>query len=428
MNKYIFKLAQQHENTTLLNHIIKNNYMFFSKHMQRDLDENTSILDLFKLCNYTDKNMICNYYILFTYPIHNTKAKKKYNYNYNYDSNSGSDFDFEYEKEEKKNKMSNIDEQLDFEYKEKNKMNDSEKQKQLMYQAEELLSYLIENKYNPSTYQMFWLLFNNINTNKTEKIIQSFNFNIFNNANELITVARNGPSFLKTYLPNYLPIEMIIFLIGNKIIFPDNLILQIFDNILYKDAELYIKLLYNNGYKITIDHICMFLTKNIYISDLNQYDININEDYNKKKIYDTMINTKLHLYVNDLEPSIKTLRLLCSRKTALTELKNMIKIIKPDVECLKLIILHNPLSTIKYVVEKCKIEPTMECLKDAIHHGVSNKILIYLVDKLVVDETISEMIKNDDDVDDDKTIVIQKPAIKISKKKTAPNFHYGGCD
>jgi hypothetical protein len=229
-----------------------------------------------------------------------------------------------------------------------------------------------------------------INILQTNKIMLTENI--------LITI------FKKTSMIN----ECLEKIINDKIIITGDVISAILNNIAIGDDKFNkcINILTMNGYNINIDHVCILINKNIKIIDLDQYGIDVNHPDNFKKIYDSMLLSQHHLYIDDLPPTIELLQLLCTTYIDTAKFKKMVGSVKPDWKCLaNALDSKNSAATIRFLVEKCKIKPTVECLRSAINAKVQKKMLLYLADKSV--EEIQE-------IPEDNTV--KKPVKKPTKK------------
>lgn len=133
----------------------------------------------------------------------------------------------------------------------------------------------------------------------------------------------------------------------------------------------------NYGYYLDNGDIVKFFENGIIIEKINH--INFNNE-TKRKFLDLCVKKNNYPYfINDKYPPPDILCLYeeCKKKTNLNTIKKICEeIIEPNIECLKIACsLDNNMSVLKYFIDKKKIVPNIECIKNSIKNEINNDLL-----------------------------------------------------
>jgi hypothetical protein len=151
----------------------------------------------------------------------------------------------------------------------------------------------------------------------------------------------------------------------------------------------FVMLLINFGYKFTIDDVIMMLKKNLIITNIDDYEFNLN---NKDLINVTIkmdynpYNIKL-IYTDDL------LEEKCNKRLNISDINNILKEnkdLKLNDKCLENLCKSSDLMTVKAVINKYNLKPNMKCVKNAIDSGWG-KLGIIKIFNMAYDDYLKEL-------------------------------------
>lgn len=294
-------------------------------------------------------------------------------------------------------------------------------------QIKEIYEYLKKSNYMPTNFQMFWLMIVS-NEENMNNIVSDFQFKInaevleemfdpfkslVNDLTKLFTntidivFGRNGANTTNT-------INILQTFFDNKIIpsdkFANNLTLLLccsrYTYYYYNDNDemneqlkeiqsgdvtrynkynscnvtKYYNLLQTYGYNITFDQLCMLASNCMYITNVDDYQL----DLNQPKLIKIIFESKSNFYADKFKLSAEYVQLKCKERMTLAEVKRYTEFL--DSNCLTNALEKNQTAVIKFIVEKGGVPLTLSHLKQVIHKKTLKSLQIYLVDKLCEQE------------------------------------------
>lgn len=146
-----------------------------------------------------------------------------------------------------------------------------------------------------------------------------------------------------------------------------------FINILYgkmyiSDMTGFVMLLINFGYEFTIDDIVMMLKKSLIITNIDDYEF----DLNNKDLLDVTIKMDYNPYNIKLIYTDDLLEEKCNRRLNISDINIIMKEnkdLKLNEKCLENLCKSSDLMTVKAVINKYGLKPNMKCVKNAIDSG-----------------------------------------------------------
>lgn len=384
--KFILNTIKDNCNTFLLEIVNKKLFFSFISNLSAENLANKSCLEMLLLCKYDNKK-ICDTYIHLKYNITVDI------YDLEEDSDQGGE---------------GYEHTINF-----------QNCYVLRKQIKEIYEYLKKTNYTLANTQIFWLMI--VNHEDINDIISSFQLKINLDlleeivdpyvllGNNLIDIIGDDnityAIFKETGAMTLSLINVLQTFFDNKIIpsdkFVDNLTLLLccmnFDELISDkikkiqdgakgyycdniDVTKYYNLLRMYGYEITFDQLCLLACNNLFITNTDDYQLNLNQ----QKLINIVSETKSNFYADKFELTTALVQEKCKERMSVTEVKKYVKHL--DSKCLTNAIEKNTTGVIKYIVEKGGVPVTVECLKEAIYKKVLRNIQIYLVDKLYEQE------------------------------------------
>jgi hypothetical protein len=174
------------------------------------------------------------------------------------------------------------------------------------------------------------------------------------------------------------------------------------------DITYFVNLMTKYGYNFTINDAINLVKDYLYISNINEYDIDLKDNELVKVIKELNYNP----YNLKIELTIEILEEKCKNKLSLSDIKGILKQnknLKLNDKCLENLIIYDNPNIISYIIKTYKLQPTMKCIKYAIENKWSSSKIKILFDPIYTDYLEKEKEK--------KIEIIKEPIECVPKKK-----------
>ena len=173
------------------------------------------------------------------------------------------------------------------------------------------------------------------------------------------------------------------------------------------DITKFVKLVTKYGYKFTTDDAINIVKNYFYISNTDDYDIELTHNELNKVIKEMDYNP----YNIKMDLTIEMLEKKCENKFTLADIKELLKQnknknLKLNDKCLENLILLNNSKIISFVIKTYQLQPTMKCIKNAIDSNWKSNHIKPLFDSVYINY-----------FEKDKIIEIKKEPIEVVPKK-----------
>jgi hypothetical protein len=285
--------------------------------------------------------------------------------------------------------------------------------KTVLGQLLEIKKLLLQLKYMPTPTQLFWLLYpldydqRNSLLNEFSLIItiqlteEIFNFKILSTCRVGAGTFHRTPISLVNFVDRL--IGMVLFFFNHKIIpsiqFVNNIVYILCGIIYYDapdietiiknegmpsycyynilDATMMFSALQASGYTLNTEQALLLTGHNVYISNIEDYGIDINQE----KFHELIFKNDCKIYKTKLKPSLRVLQYKITRNITIAELREFTKTIKPDIKCLSNAVERSTIIIVKHLVEECNVQPDLEILKKAVINN-PGAIANYITEKI----------------------------------------------
>jgi len=150
------------------------------------------------------------------------------------------------------------------------------------------------------------------------------------------------------------------------------------------DITDFVNLMTKYGYNFTIDDAINLVKNYLYISNINEYDIDLKDNELLKVVKELNYNP----YNIKIELTIEMLEEKCKNKLSLSDIKEILKQnknLKLNGKCLENLISFDNSNIISYVIKTYNLQPTMKCVKIAVDNKWSVSKIKILFDPIYLD-------------------------------------------